>query len=144
MKEFEHLKASERELLYRAPALVSLLAASLDGEVSEKERTEAVKLAHLRTFTSEPVLHPYYEEVEKVFESQFDQMHRDLPTKVDEREHIIQEELKKLNPILQKLDNHLSRALRISLRTYAKHVSKAQRNALQYFILPFDFDGITD
>lgn len=43
IKEFKELSQREVDLLLKAPALVSVLAASTDEEIDEKERARAWK-----------------------------------------------------------------------------------------------------
>jgi hypothetical protein len=70
--QFKKLSNEERELLYKAPVLVSVLASSSFNEVNKYQKADAVKLAHLKTFTATPLLLPYYAEVEKTFKEQFE------------------------------------------------------------------------
>ena len=65
IKQFEKLTAEERSLLYKAPVLVSVLASCSFNEVNKSQEADAVKLAHLKTFTASPLLLSYYREVEK-------------------------------------------------------------------------------
>ena len=67
IKQFEKLTTEERELLYKAPVLVSVLASCSFNEVNKSQKADAIKLAHLKTFTANPLLLPYYAEVEKTF-----------------------------------------------------------------------------
>ena len=71
--EIDKLSQEEKDILLRAPAVVAILAAiSDDGEVSKHEKAESIKLSHLRTYTSEEMLHNFYSEAEKKFEVNFD------------------------------------------------------------------------
>ena len=72
IKQFENLAMEEQELLLKAPVLVSVLASCSFNNVNEIQKADAIKLAHLKTFTATPLLLPYYEVVEKDFEQQFD------------------------------------------------------------------------
>lgn len=144
MKEFKGLNQKEVDLLLKAPALVSVLAASLDGAVDEKEKAQAIKLSHVKTFSTQGQLQEYFKEVEKNFEKNFEQLNKDLPKDLDKREDLIKKDLKKLDAILKKLDHNFARALRHSLDTYKEHVSKVHRNALEFFALPLNFPGLTD
>ena len=65
MKEqFESLTEEEKRLLYKAPVLVSVLASCSLNEVNKAQKADAIKLAHLKTFTAAPLLLSYYAEVE--------------------------------------------------------------------------------
>jgi hypothetical protein len=137
MKEIDRLDQIDRDILLRAPAIVALLAAiSDDGEVSENERAEAVKLAHLRTYTSKPILHNYYKEVDQVFETHFEDILNKLPTEWKDKERFLENRLLNLDPVLLKLDKVYADELITSLKSFAKHVFKSNSNFLQNFLLP--------
>ena len=73
--EIEQLSKEDRDILLKAPAVVAILAAiSDDGEVSQHEKSESIKLSHLRTYTAEPLLQNFYKEAEVVFEENFDKI----------------------------------------------------------------------
>ena len=72
IKEFEKLTTEECKLLYKAPVLVSVLVSCAYNEVNVTMKNDAIKLAHLRTFTAAPLLLPYYQEVEKIFKEEFE------------------------------------------------------------------------
>lgn len=135
--EIEKLDEIDRNILLRAPAVVALLAAvSDDGEVSDSEKAESVKLAHLRTYTSKPILHNYYKEVDKVFEAHFDDIMSQLPEDWKEKERFLENRLLNLDPVLLKLDKVYAEELITSLKSFAKHVFKSNSNFLQNFLLP--------
>ena len=67
LDQLNKLSATDRELLLKAPVLVSVFAASRDNELSKKGKADAIKLAHLKTFTAFPLLQDYYAEVEKTW-----------------------------------------------------------------------------
>lgn len=135
--EIEKLDPIDRDILLRAPSVVALLAAvSDDGEVSESEKAESVKLAHLRTYTSKPILHNYYREVDAVFETHFDNILAQLPEGWKEKERFLENRLLNLDPVLLKLDKVYAEELVTSLKSFAKHVFKSNSNFLQNFLLP--------
>ena len=77
IKEFEKLTREERELLLTAPVLVSVLASCSYNEVNQRQKSDAIKLAHLRAFTAPFSLLAYYREVEKIFEDEFEKAAKD-------------------------------------------------------------------
>jgi hypothetical protein len=136
-KEIDKLNPDDREILLRAPAVVAILAAlSADGEVSKNEKAESIKLAHLRTYTSDPILHNYYKEVDKNFESYFDEIMAMLPEGEQEKEDFLEAKLVELRAVLPKMNDIYAISLTSSLRTFAKHVFKTNSSFLEYFILP--------
>jgi len=135
--ELSKLDQIDRDILLRAPAVVALLAAvSDDGEVSESEIAASVKLAHLRTYTSKPILHNYYSKVDEVFEQHFNDILAQLPEEWKEKERFLENRLLNLDPVLLKLDSIYAEELITSLKSFAKHVFKSNSNFLQSFLLP--------
>lgn len=135
--EISRLTEEEREIILRAPAIVALLAAvSDDGEVSEDEKSESIRLAHLRTYSSEPILHNYYQEVDKVFEKHFDEIMADLPSSWEEKEAFLKNKITSINSILPKFSKVYAEALIASLKSFSKHVFKSNSSFLQNFMLP--------
>ena len=135
--EIAKLDQIDRGIILRAPAVVALLAAvSDDGEVSQDEKAASVRLAHLRTYTSNPILHNFYKEVDKCFEQNFDDILSQLPKDWKEKERFLENRLCNLDPVLQKLDPVYAEELITSLKSFAKHVFKSNSNFLQNFLLP--------
>lgn len=138
MKLFEDLSQNEKNLLLKYPAYISLLAANAHGEFDETEKKVSTELTHIKTFSCEPLLCPYYKEVEKEFEKNIRELDDKLPKDKAKREAAIRHELTKLESILHMLDNDFVTAMHKSLNSYIKHVSKAHNNVLEYFLLPFN------
>lgn len=144
MPIFKDLTEQERKQLLKFPAYVSLLAASADSGLDMKEQKAVVKLTHIKTFSCDPLLADYYNEVDKHFESTIAELNYKLPHNRQERDTAIKEELSKLEVILKKLGSTYAIVMHNSLRNYKDHVSKAHRNVLEYFIFPMPIGGITD
>ncbi len=141
--EIDKLNEEDRAIILRAPAIVAILAAvSDDGEVSENEKAEAVKLSHLRTYTSPEILHNYYLEVEKVFEENFDYIMSNLPENWEEKENYLRSRVEAVNSILPKMNAVYSEELVNSLRSFSKHVFKSNSSFLENFILPMFMNKI--
>ncbi len=135
--EIEQLSKEDRDIILKAPAVVAILAAiSDDGEVSKHEKSESIKLSHLRTYTSDPLLHNYYSEAEKVFEENFDSIMAALPSEWKDKEDFLEKELVQLRTVLPKVNDVYARELVNSLKSFAKHVFKSNASFLDYFVLP--------
>ncbi len=143
MKELERLSKHEKEMLLKAPAYVSLLAANSDGEMDETEKKSAIKFSYVKTYSCVPSLREFYSEVEKVFDTNIEQLDNELPKGKEERENQIKKELDKLAPILSKLGSEYAAALHHSFTTYAEHVSKAHNSVITSFLIPFYIKGLT-
>lgn len=135
--EIENLNQEDKDILLNAPAVVAILAAiSDDGEVSKHEKSESIKLSHLRTYTSDKQLHSYYKEAEKVFESNFDKIMSELPEEWKEKEAHLEARITQLNEVLPKLNEVYAKTLVDSLKSFARHVFKSNSHFLDYFVLP--------
>ena len=144
MSVFSDLSLPEREHLKKFPVYLSLLAASKDCRLDDREMHTAVKLTHIKTFSCDPVLADYYAAVDKSFEASVEEISSHLPADRDTREIAIRRELSKLETLLHKLDKRYAAIMHDSLRSYKDHVSRAHRNVLEYFIFPLPIGGITD
>jgi len=144
INELEKLTMQEQELLFKAPVLVSVLAASGDHEIDKKEKAEAIKLAHLKTFTAHSLLIPYYKEVENNFNVNFEETIKKYAPFDNEKRMALKEEINVLETIIEKLDKDFANMLHKSLAGYAEHVRKADASLLEGFIFPIPIRGLTD
>lgn len=145
IKEFEKLTNEERDLLYKAPVLVSVLVSSSfnEIEINKSQKADAIKLAHLKTFTAMPLLIPYYTEVEKCFKAVFEEaIKKYFPFDEDKRNEL-KKEVESTNLIIMKLDKEYSEALVKSFEKYAKHVKAATHSVFQDFIFPIPIKGLS-
>lgn len=143
-KQLEKLSHEDKALLLRAPALVSLLAACSDGGIDRREKADAIELSHLRTFTSPPILHPYYKEVEKIFEEELEKMIQQYCPMGELQEQALKEEVEKVYEVLDQLDQNFRLELWISLDSYARHVGSVHQHFLEFFVFPLSIRGITE
>lgn len=144
IKQFEVLTQEEKNILLKAPILFSVLAISNDQEISKEKKADAIRLAHLKTFTADPLLLQYYMEVEKNFEIYFETIIKKYFPFDDAKREALKKEMNLLNDIISKLDKDFAQVLHKSLSGYAEHVRKAERNFLENFIFPVPLQGITD
>ena len=141
---FNQLTGEHQELLTKAPVFVSLLAAGKYDGISKQEKKEAVGLAHIRSFASDPLLREYYEEVDKDFRRNLETLDKQLPKDFDKRKEVIRSKLEDVSIILERMDPAFTKALKKSLKTFADHVSEADKNVMEYFLFPLDIKGITE
>lgn len=144
MHELDTLDPEDKKKVLQAPAYISILAANADGKMDEEEKYEAIKFSHIKTYTAHKFLKPFYQEVEKHFIKNIDLINKSLPVDKTEREKMIREELEKINTTIGKLDLFYSNSLRKSLQEYGDHVSKAHKNIMESFVIPFSIKGLTD
>jgi len=144
IKQFEQLTDEERALLYKAPVLVSVLAACSHNEINPAQKRDAIRLAHLKTFTAAPLLLPYYAEVEKTFVAQFEAAEKEYYPFNEEKREALQKELNKVYKVMQKLDTTYAQALQTSLERYASHVKRSAHSVFQDFIFPLHIPGLSE
>jgi hypothetical protein len=144
IKQFEKLTAEEQELLYKAPVLVSVLASCSFNEVNKVQKADAIKLAHLKTFTAHPLLIPYYTEVEKNFKELFEAATKKYFPFDEEKRTALKKEIQRVNLIIEKLNKEYGLVLYKSLEKYANHVKRATHTVFVDFILPVPIHGLTD
>lgn len=142
--QFEKLTTEERESLYKAPVLVSVLASCSDNKVNKLQKADAVKLAHLKTFTAAPILIPYYTEAEKNFKEQFEFSLKHYSPFNETKRMELKKEIQKVNHIIEKLDKEYALVLHKSLEKYASHVKKATHTVFVDFIFPLPIPGLTN
>ncbi len=123
--QFKKLNPVEKELMYNAIPLITILIASADGELTHRERSWSEKIARIRSYSYHESLREYYLNVGKDYQEKIDYYLEKLPLNVDRRTAMISEKLSKLNMILPKLDEVFAWRYYTSLLSFAKHVAKS-------------------
>ncbi|MBN4081693.1 hypothetical protein JYU23_01030 [bacterium AH-315-C07] len=125
--EIENLDQSEKDLLYKAPILVTVLIAGADDLIDSKEKESAVLSAkfNYQTLISEPKLEEFYETVTEDFLGKLTAVVNELPPEAAIRNPIISAELMKLNEILPKLDAEFAILYYDSLKALSVKVAEA-------------------
>jgi len=142
IKEFEKLSTEEKTLLLKAPVIVSVLTLSSFKEITKAQKDDAVKLAHIKTFTEHNLLLPYYEEVDKNFKRHFeDYIEKFFPFNAVNC-MALRKEMNKVDTVIGKLDRLYGGLLRKSLAGYARHVNNAAYNVFQGLIFPVAFSKL--
>src|SRR5690349_456345 len=100
IRQLEILTTEERDFLYKAPVLVSVLASCSFKEINNVQKADAIKLSHLKTFTADPLLLSYYSEVEKNFESQFEIIAKEYYPFDEIKREALMREIDRVNTIL--------------------------------------------
>jgi len=144
MNNLDLLSESEKRMLLKFPAYISLLAANNDVKLNKNEKEKAIKFCHIKTYTCNPLLYGFYEEAEKAFEKNINDLDSELPEEKTEREKRIKIDLTKIESILLKLDPKYAAVMHHSMESFKQHVSKAHRNILEYFLFPLPLNGLTD
>lgn len=143
IKRFENLSVEDQSLLLNAPVLLSVLVSSSPAEVNKGQKADAIKLSHLKTFTADPLLIPFYVEVEKGFKEKFESAVEEYMPFDEAKVKKLKEEIGRINLVLQKLSTEYAQKLHKSFEKYEKHVRKAGHSVIQDFIFPVPIPGLT-
>lgn len=143
MHHFRQLSKEDREMLLKFPAYVTLLAANSAQGLEKSEKNEALKFAHIKTFTSHPLLRDFYQEVDQHFKRDIETLDAELPKEKDQREQVIRKGLIAIEMILGKLDEEYGLVMHKSMQSFKEHVSKAHHNVLESFVFPVPIKGLT-
>jgi hypothetical protein len=141
---FEKLSHPEQECLIKAPVLLSVLASCSTHGINQTQKADAIKLAHIKTFTALPQLLPYYREVEKNFKFHFDAVAKEYYPFNDTRRNDLKMEIRKVQEIIKKLEPGYAKALNSSLERYAGHVKRATHSIFRDFIFPLAMPDLRD
>jgi hypothetical protein len=130
--EFDQLSQEEKEFLLKIPVAITFLVAGSDNEIDHKERDWAERLIEFRASRNESDMVEYYNEVERDWETNFQEMAAKVTDyeDVDSRNAYLSEEIARANPILQKLDKGMGARLYVSFCTFAKQIAMASGGIL--------------
>lgn len=142
--QFEKLNFREQELLIRAPVLLSVLASCSEHGINQKQKADAIKLAHIKTFTALPELQPYFKEVEKNFKEHFEEAAERYYPFDEEHRYLLKMEIKNIREIISRLNPTYALALTKSLERYVIHVKKATYSIFRDFIFPLAMPDLKD
>lgn len=138
ISEFINLTDDERETMMKAPVLVTILIAGADNDIDRQEIRRAVGIAYAKKENPSELLVDYYNEVGQDFEDKIKVLIQQYPINASERNHLIVEELEKINSILPKLDNEFAVDFYASLRELAKKVAEASGGLLGYMAVGYE------
>lgn len=124
------LNDEEQTLMLNIPALITVLIAGSDQDISKKEIDWAEKTISFRSRKEGSVLQDYYYEVSKFIDDSIKQFINELPEDVSKRTLEIGEILYKVNAIWPKLDHDFAKSLYDSFLTYAEQVAQASGGIL--------------
>jgi hypothetical protein len=123
--QFEHLSPSEKELMYDAIPLVTILIACADGELTHQERNWAEKITKIRSYSYHESLREYYFNVGKNYQEKLDYFLEKFPLNIDRRTAMVSEKLSGLNVVLPKLEKVFAWRFYAGLLSFARHVARS-------------------
>lgn len=129
----KNLNDKEQDLILKAPAMIAILVAGADDDITDREQQAAVKWARYKRSTSDPLLMPYYDLVHNRFETMLKELLQEYPSLAELRNPIIVKQLEQLNEVLPKLEGDFAVELYESLKRYAHHIAEASGGFLGFF-----------
>lgn len=142
--DFKNLSKGEYQKLLKFPAYVSLLAANADGKLDDREKLSAIELAHIKSYSCDPILEDFFKEVDENFEKNLQQLDKSLPKEKSKRDAAIINELQKIESFLSKLEPETIAVIHKSMNTFKDHISLAHHNVLIDFLFPLRTLGLSD
>ena len=142
--QLEKLNPKEQELLIKAPVLLSVLASSSEHVINKTQKSDAIKLAHIKTFTAVPELQPYFKEAEKNFKEYFEEIAKQYYPFDEVHRNLLKLEIQNIQKIIAKLSPSYGKALSKSLERYTIHVKRATYSIFQDFIFPLAMLDLKD
>ena len=142
--QLEKLNPKEQELLIKAPVLLSVLASSSEHVINKTQKSDAIKLAHIKTFTAVPELQPYFKEAEKNFKENFEEIAKQYYPFDEVHRNLLKLEIQNIQKIIAKLSPSYGKALSKSLERYTIHVKRATYSIFQDFIFPLAMLDLKD
>jgi hypothetical protein len=132
--EFEQLNKEEQEFLLKIPVAITFLVAGSDNEIDSKERDWAERLIEFRATRNESDLVEYYNEVEREWETNFQEMAARVTDFEDteSRNAFLSGEIAKANPILQRMEKGMGSRLYQSYCTFARQIAMASGGILGF------------
>lgn len=127
---FDKLSDVEMEAMLRAPLIACILIAGADGNVDRKEIQKAIHHTQKSASKSKTSIIDYFKLVEVDFEDKLKIVMQSLPTNVKERNHLIVDELTRLNSILPKLKNAFATEFYNKMRDLAHEVASSSGGML--------------
>ena len=142
--ELEKLSSSEIELLHKVPAMVTILIAGADDEISSSELQQAVSIAKTKQSKARRELLTYYQEVGPKFEDILNELLSSYPEEPETRSKMVVEDLKRLNEILPKLDKAWAIQFVESMKEIAKKVAEAAGGVFGYLSIGYEESKLID
>ena len=131
--DFTNLDKYEYERLKMALPWITVLVAGADGNIDDSEITWAEKLTQIRSYGGSDILEDYYQDVHQNFSETLKSLLEECPDDTATRNELLNEELKSLNEILQKLEPKIGHTLYKDFLSFAKHIAEASGGVLRFF-----------
>lgn len=142
--ELKNLTESEIDLLKKIPAMVTILIAGADEEISKSELKEAINLTKIKQSKARKELIGYYQEIAPDFEKSLNDLLASYPSDAEVRSKQVIEEIEKLNTILPKVDKAWAVQFVESMRDIARKVAEAAGGVFGYLSIGYEESKLID
>lgn len=142
--ELKNLSETEIDLLKKIPAMVTILIAGADDQISKSELKEAVNLTKIKQSKARKELLSYYQEIAPDFEQSLNELLKSYPQDAEIRSKQVIEELERLNEILKKVDKDWAIQFVSSMKDIAKRVAEAAGGVFGYMSIGYEESKLID
>ncbi len=144
LQRLHPLSEDEKQELFDAVPVITLLIAGADGKIDDSELDWSKKLTNIRSYNEDGELQLFYAEIEKDYKDRLDRWMKVIPAEMKERNELLSQRLSQLNPILAKLDNETGALIYDSFTSFAKHIAKAEGGILGFASISKDEAKLID
>lgn len=142
--ELKNLSESEIDLLKKIPAMVTILIAGADDQISKSELKEAVNLTKIKQSKARRELLSYYQEIAPDFEKSLNELLSSYPQDAEVRSKVVIEDLEKLNTVLNKVDKDWATQFISSMKDIAKRVAESAGGVFGYMSIGYEESKLID
>lgn len=142
--ELKNLSESEIDLLKKIPAMVTILIAGADEEISKSELKEAINLTKIKQSKARKELIGYYQDIAPDFEKSLNELLNSYPKEAEVRSKQVIEDIERLNDILKKVDENWANQFVESMKDIAKKVAEAAGGVFGYMSIGYEESKLID
>ena len=142
--ELKNLSESEIDLLKKIPAMVTILIAGADEQISKSELKEAINLTKIRQSKARKELLGYYQDIAPDFEKSLNQLLNSYPKEAEVRSKQVIEDIERLNDILKKVDKNWAHQFVDSMKDIAKRVAESAGGVFGYLSIGYEESKLID
>lgn len=142
--ELENLSESEIDLLKKIPAMVTILIAGADEQISKGELKEAINLTKMKQSKARKELLSYYQDIAPDFEKSLNELLNSYPKEAEVRSKQVIDDIERLNDILKKVDKNWANQFVESMKDIAKKVAEATGGVFGYLSIGYEESKLID
>lgn len=135
LTEFNNLAPSEQQVMFDAIPLITILVAGADGDMDEVELAEAQRMADIRSYDNRGRLLAFYEMIDNNLVGRIQEIVKELPNPLVERQAAIAEKLGALNAIFAKMELPFGYLYYKSFYSFSKHIAEANGGFLRFMTI---------